>query len=198
MHTFLRSRRSIRHFQARKIELDVLNRVFETCFHAPSAHNRQPWRFAVLSTPDAKKRLADKMSEEFRADLVREGLPTTEVDARIERSKNRINNAPVVIVLCMDESEMDAYPDKRRQQAETIMTIQSAAMAGLQLLLAAHAEGLGAAWTCGPLFAPETVKTALSLPDVWSPQALLLLGYPDETPKEKRIKDFQDVVMFID
>jgi len=198
MHTFLCSRRSVRRFQARKVDLDVLNRVLKTSLHAPSAHNRQPWRFAVLSNPDTKKQLADRMSAEFRADLVQEGLATAEIETRIERSKNRINNAPVVIVLCMDLSEMDAYPDTRRQQAETTMAIQSVAMAGLQLLLAAHAEGLGAVWTCGPLFAPIVVKTALSLPDNWSPQALLLLGYPAETPKEKKIKNFRDVVMFID
>ena len=138
------------------------------------------------------------MSEEFRADLIQEGLPADEIDQRIERSRKRITNAPVVIVLCMDESEMDVYPDARRQQAETTMAVQSVAMAGLQLLLAAHAEGLGAVWTCGPLFAPNAVRATLSLPETWSPQALILLGYPDETPKIKEMKDFHDLVMFFD
>ncbi len=138
------------------------------------------------------------MAAEFRTDLAREGLPVVEISRRIERSRKRIVNAPIAIVLCLDESEMDEYPDSRRQQAETTMAIQSTAMAGLQLLLAAYSEGLGGVWTCGPLFAPEAVKSSIALPEAWAPQALLLLGYPDETPHEKKIRNFQDLVIYIE
>jgi coenzyme F420-0:L-glutamate ligase/coenzyme F420-1:gamma-L-glutamate ligase len=145
-----------------------------------------------------KKNLSDKMAEEFKVDLARDGLTEIEINKRLERSRDRIVNSPTVIVLCLDESEMDDYPDARRQHAESMMAIQSVAMAGLQLLLAAHAEGLGGVWTCGPLFAPDAVRTSLTLPPTWTPQALLLLGYPNEIPNEKKIKIFQDMVLFID
>ena len=38
------------------------------------------------------------------------------------------------------------------------MGTQSVALAGLQLLLAAHAEGLGGTWICWPLFAPDETR----------------------------------------
>lgn len=197
-HTFLRSRRSIRRFEANAIDLSTLNRILETAFFAPSAHNRQPWRFAILTTLEGKLRLSDTMATEFRTDLTREGLPVSEISLRLERSRNRIINAPIGIILCMDESEMDNYADAKRQQAETTMAIQSVAMAGLQLLLAAHSEGLGGVWTCGPLFAPDAIKSSFALPETWKPQALILIGHPDELPKEKKIKKFQEMVMAID
>jgi coenzyme F420-0:L-glutamate ligase/coenzyme F420-1:gamma-L-glutamate ligase len=62
------------------------------------------------------------------------------------------------------------------------MGTQSVALAGLQLLLAAHAEGLGGTWICWPLFAPEETRQVLGLPSIWEPQGLLFLGYPLEQP----------------
>jgi len=91
-------------------------------------------------------------------------------------------------------SEMDVYPDARRAAAERMMAIQSTANAGLQLLLAAHAEGLGAVWTCGPLFAPEAVRSALKLPERWEPQAMFFVGHPSEAPRPKQMKPIESVI----
>ena len=104
-----------------------------------------------------------------------------------------MTSAPVAILLCLDMSEMDAYPDERRQQAERTMAIQSVAAAGLQLLLAAHAEGLGGVWICSPLFAGETIQKTLDLSEKWEPQAMFYVGYPDELPKPKELKDLQSL-----
>jgi nitroreductase len=52
----------------------------------------------------------------------------------------------------------------------------------MQLLLAAHAEGLGGVWVCSPLFAPETVVRVLGLSPAWEPQAMFFLGYPADIP----------------
>ena len=62
------------------------------------------------------------------------------------------------------------------------MLVQSVAMAGLQMLLAAHAEGLGGVWVCWPLYAQEATRAALHLPSHWEPQGMLFLGYPAEAP----------------
>jgi coenzyme F420-0:L-glutamate ligase/coenzyme F420-1:gamma-L-glutamate ligase len=59
------------------------------------------------------------------------------------------------------------------------------AMAGQNLLLAAHTEGLAACWMCAPLFAPQAVHLALELPQSWEPQGLILLGYAAEQGRKK-------------
>jgi nitroreductase len=61
------------------------------------------------------------------------------------------------------------------------MGVQSVALACQNLLLAAHAKGLGACWMCAALFVPELIRTTLDLPETWEPQALITLGYPAES-----------------
>jgi F420 biosynthesis protein FbiB-like protein len=89
---------------------------------------------------------------------------------------------------------MDYYPDARRQAAERLMAVQSVAMAVQNLLLAAHAEGLGACWMCAPLFCPDAVRSALSLPEDWEPQALVTLGYPGGPGKVPVRRPLADLV----
>ncbi|HQU36176.1 MAG TPA: nitroreductase family protein, partial [Anaerolineales bacterium] len=155
LHNFLRSRRSIRRFTSDPVPDSVIETILTTATFAPSAHNRQPWRFVVVADSSARKKLAEAMADDFQHDLESDGIPPEKIQAQLKRSKDRIISAPVAILLCLDMSEMDSYPDKRRIKAEFRMTVQSVAAAGMQLLLAAHAEGLGGVWACWPLFAVE-------------------------------------------
>ena len=195
LHEFLRSRRSIRRFKPLAVPEDIINRILETASHAPSAHNRQPWRFAVLTHLQPKIRLSELLAADFRRDLSADQLDEITIEARLNRSKNRIKDAPLIIILCMDSSEMDIYPDEKRATAERTMAIQSVAAAGLQIQLAAHAEGLGSVWTCSPLFSPQTVRTALDLPENWEPQAMYFIGYSDETSRAKELKPLENVLL---
>lgn len=144
-----------------------------------------------------KTKLADAMAEDFERDLRRDGVSPEKIQAQIERSKERIISAPVTILLCLDMSEMDSYPDEKRQQAEQIMAMQSVAAAGLQLLLAAHAEGLGGVWVCSPLFAQETIQKLLSLSKPWEPQGMFFIGYTDEHREARERKDVKSISIFL-
>lgn len=137
------------------------------------------------------------MAEEFQRDLEKDNLSPEEIAKRVNRSRERITGAPVVVILCLDMSEMDAYPDTRRKKAEYIIATQSAANAGMQLLLAAHAEGLGGVWVCSPMFAQETVQKALKISKTWEPQAMFLLGYPVETPAVRERKKLEEIAIFL-
>jgi len=196
-HDFLRSRRSARRFKPQAVDLTIVTRLLETATHAPSAHNRQPWRFAVLSESQAKSRLGEAMAAELRRDLAADRLSDPEIETAVQRSQNRINQAPLIIVMCMDASEMAIYPDERRQEAERTMAVQSTALAGMLLQLAAHAEGLGSVWICAPLFAPQAVCKVLALPSTWEPQGMFFLGYAEGTPKAKALKDINKVTRFV-
>lgn len=197
LRIFLRTRRSIRRFKTDPVPDSVLRDILHTATYAPSAHNRQPWRFIVLTDSPAKKHLSDAMAGEFQRDLEKDNLATEEIAKRVNKSRERITGAPVVVILCVDMSEMDEYPDTRRKKAEYIIATQSAANAGMQLLLAAHAEGLGGVWVCSPMFAQETVQEALKISKVWEPQAMFLLGYPVEIPAFRGRKPLEEVVKFI-
>ncbi len=194
---FLRSRRSVRHFLPKPVPEEVVERILETAVYAPSAHNRQPWRFVVVRSGEARTKLADQMGAAFRVDLIGDGLPEEQADQQVERSRCRILEAPVLAVLCVDLADMDTYPDERRRNAEYLMAVQSAALAGGTLLLAAHAEGLGGVWVCAPLFAPEAVRRALEIPAAWQPQGMLLVGFPAKISEFRPRKAISEISRFV-
>jgi len=185
LFTLIRSRRSIRRYRADPIPRDTIDRLLEAATWAPSAHNRQPWRFAVVTAPEVKQRLASAMGDRLRADRTRDGDPSDAIERDVRRSRDRIVNAPVVIIACLSMRDMDRYPDERRASAERIMAVQSVAMAVQNLLLTAHAAGIGACWMCAPLFCQETVREALSLPKDWEAQALITIGVPADEGKPR-------------
>jgi F420 biosynthesis protein FbiB-like protein len=186
MFQMMVSRRSIRRYRPEPVPRDLIERLLTAAIWSPSAHNRQPWRFAVVEAVERKAYLAQAMGEKLRRDLEADGVPEALILKDTGRSYTRITGAPALIALCLSMVDMDVYSDERRNALEYVMAAQSTAMAGQNLLLAAHEAGLGACWMCAPLFAPELVRAALELPDDWQPQALITLGYPAETREKDR------------
>jgi coenzyme F420-0:L-glutamate ligase/coenzyme F420-1:gamma-L-glutamate ligase len=171
-------RRSIRRYLPGPIDESAIERILLAATQAPSAHNRQPWRFAVLGDRASKVKLAIAMGQRLRGDRTADGDDPQVIEDDVARSYARITEAPVVIVVCLDIRDMDRYPDDQRNTAEYLMAVQSTAMAVQNLLLAAHGEGLGACIMCAPLFCPDSVSDGLSLPSEWKAQMLVTIGTP--------------------
>ncbi len=195
--TWLKSRRSIRRYQQTPVGSELLEKVMAAATWAPSAHNRQPWRFAIISKTIVKKRLALAMGEKLRKDLAADGVSSKAIEKDADRSYKRITEAPTLVLVCLTMQDMDSYPDSNRRSKEWLMAVQSTAMAGQNLLLAAHALGLGACWMCAPLFCPEVVTDALRLPSDWQPQGLITMGYPAEIRQKTRLP-LSKVTRFLD
>lgn len=182
----LLDRRSIRRYQQKPVPQALVDKLLTAAIWAPSAHNRQPWRFVVISALEKKSQLAQAMGDRLKKDLTRDGVETNVIENDVSRSYRRITAAPLLVLVCLSMEDMDSYPDERRQINEWTMAVQSTAMAGQNLLLAAHALGLGACWMCAPLFCPEVVQDVLELPANWEPQGLLTIGYPAEKKVKSR------------
>jgi F420 biosynthesis protein FbiB-like protein len=195
-YTLVATRRSIRRYLPDPIQREQIERLLTAAAWAPSAHNRQPWRFAVITDTTAKEQLATQMGARLRADRTRDGDPTDAIEADVRRSYTRITSAPCVVVVCLTMQDMDVYPDERRQQAERLMAVQGVALAIENLLLAAAAEGLGACWMCAPLFCQETVAGAVGLPGSWEAQGLITLGYPASSGKEPARRSLDGLVLW--
>ena len=183
---FLRDRRSLRHFEARALPPACIEKLLEAATWAPSAHNRQPWRFVVIQAASTKELLAREMGARLRQDLQADGLPDDLIEADVLRSYGRITSAPLLILLCMSLSDMDVYTDDQRNSHEATMALQSTAMAGQNLLLMAAGLGLGACWICAPLFCQDLVASVLDLPADWRPQGMVTLGYPAQNCQRSR------------
>ncbi len=191
-HEFLRSRRSVRRFKPDPIPDSVIERILTTAAYAPSAHNCQPWRFVLVKDQAARTRLGLALTTKMRVDMQNEGASESEIEKRVANSLRRIDEAPVIIVLCRDATAVRVDTPE-----ETIMNIQSTALAGLQILLAAHAEGLDGNWICWPLYAKQETQTALNLLGSWEPQAMIFIGYANDVAKDKTLKPMIDMVKVI-
>ena len=182
----LLGRRSVRRYLSREVPEEAIKRVLEAARWAPSPHGRQPWRFAVLRREETKTRLAEAMGEEWRANLEMDGQSAEVVEKRLQGSRKRLLDAPVLVLLCLYSEDLDVYPDAVRQQSETMMAVQSLGAAAENALLAAYSLGLDAGWVCAPLFCPEKVTEALGLDPRLIPHALLTLGYAEGDPPKRR------------
>ena len=179
----LRSRRSVRRYNETPVADDELRSLLEAATFAPSAHNRQPWRFAILKNSSVKERLAKSMGDRLREDRTRDQDPPELIERDVSISFRRITTAPVVIVMSLSMEDMDKYGDERRYSAERIMAVQGVAMATQNLLLACSDAGLGASIMCAPLFCPDIVVDVLGLPTSWEPQLLITVGHPAHAGK---------------
>jgi F420 biosynthesis protein FbiB-like protein len=191
-------RRSVRQYRPDDVPRSLLERVLAAATCAPAPHHSAPWRFVVLTRPEARGRLADGMGAAWRRDLTADGVPSERVEALVARSRERLLGAPALVVICLTEERFDRYPDARRQLAEQLMFAHSVGAALQNAMLAAHAAGLASCWMCAPLFCPETVTACLGLDERLRPQALLTLGYAAEPPPPRTPSDAAPSVILWD
>ena len=135
----------------------MLNKCLEAARLAPSACNRQPWRFVIVKDPA------------IRADICHSGfLPGIPMPWAAK--------APVIVVLCIKKSLL------QHQISPLISGIDypmlDCGIAGEHFVLAAEAQGLGTCWI--GWFKVKKVKRLLKLPFGVKPVSLLTLGFPDE------------------
>ena len=192
----IKSRRSTRKYSSKPIPARVLKEILEAAQWAPSAHNAQPWRFIILTEEPATKAFAKTMAEEWQRDLATDKVDAASREKMATSSIKRLTNAPVLVLACITMKDMKKYEDTKRQEIERALAVQSLGAAIQNLLLAAHAKGLGACWLCAPAFCKDAVKKALRIPEDFEPQALITLGFSAEKPTMPTRKPFEDVFHF--
>ncbi len=150
-------RTSIRAYEDRQVEDEKVEALLRAAMAAPTAGNKQPWKFVVVK--DRQKLKA--ISEHYKAMSMAE-------------------NAPLAIVVCGDMNL--TFPGEGAGY-----WVQDASAATQNLLLAAHAMGLGAVW-CGVYPVQERVnyvQALLDLPEDIMPLNVVPVGYPAEDPAPK-------------
>jgi coenzyme F420-0:L-glutamate ligase / coenzyme F420-1:gamma-L-glutamate ligase len=183
--SLMRSRQSVRKYQDRPVPRELLMQMLEAARWAPSPHGRQPWRFVVITRLELKQKLADHMGVNWQQNLEMDQQPAEIVNIRLAKSRQRLLQAPALIMPCLYLEDLDVYPDARRQEDEKIMAIQSVGAAIQNMLLTAYDLGLDTGWMCAPLFCPEIACEALDLDPRLIPQALITVGYIAAEPKRR-------------
>ncbi|MHA1377817.1 MAG: nitroreductase family protein [Candidatus Helarchaeota archaeon] len=179
----IKTRRSIRKYKTIKIQIQDIMEILENVIWAPSAHNSMPYYFLIIESPEIKTKLSKQMAEVYIKDLKKDKISVSQRSKIIEDSLKKFTSPPILIIPCLSMERMHKYPDRKRQNAEYTMAIQSVSAAIQNLLLASHARGFGCCWYCAPLFCQDVIRKVLHIPKSYDPQAIITFGYPDENPK---------------
>lgn len=151
----VRRRTSCRDYQEKPVSDETLEICFEAARWAPSACNKQPWRFIAVKDPGLRKQICDK--------ALLPGIPMP-----------WLRKAPVIIVLCAVKSLLT------HSLAPMLSGVKyhliDIGIAGEHFVLAAENQGLGTCWI--GWFKPKTTKNILNIPGNVELLSLISVGYP--------------------
>ncbi|UCF78469.1 MAG: nitroreductase family protein [Candidatus Eiseniibacteriota bacterium] len=165
----IEQRWSCRAFQPAPVDDEVVEKLLKAMIKAPSAGNRQPWHFYVVTNGSVKRGLAEAAyGQEFVA------------------------QAPVVIVVCAVPSESAGTYGER---GSTLYCIQDTAAAIQNLLVAAESLGLGTCWVGA--FDESLASSVLGLPDERRPVGMVPVGKPAAPRTQSRRRPERQVVTWV-
>jgi nitroreductase len=169
----IKGRRSVRRFKPDSIPREVVEKILELAQWAPSAMNRQDWRFIAVTgvKKEALLKITATAYEHFKPILEKNFPDKPKVLEASKRFFETYGGAPVIVLAYGGHFPMgDADP-------------YSISLAVQNLLLAAHDAGLGAVWADAAVFYKEKeINELMGMADR-KLVCLIPLGYPDETPK---------------
>ncbi len=207
IYEVMNSRRSVRRFQREAPDQDLIEKLIEAAVSAPSASNKQPWRFWILTNRDTKKRLAQAV----RGAVNRISGHIAPEFERAFRSYGdyftRFEEAPVVIIPLyrsmtllsnMVDEDLSEQDRDGINYMENNSGLVSTSLAMQNLLLMAHELGLGASGMTGPLVALGCIREILGLPASWNVVAFVPVGFPDEEPDPKPRKSIETVTKWLE
>jgi len=161
----IKGRRSIRRFHSKSIPQELVEELKEALIWAPSAGNLQARKFYFIYNPEIKKRL---------------------VEAALYQ--HFIAEAPLVVAACVDYS-IERYYGRRGRE---LYCLQDVAASIENMLLLAHARGLGTCWVGA--FDEREVTRLLRIPSPLRVVALIPIGYPAENPSPPPRVKIEDAV----
>ncbi len=197
-------RRSIRRMKPTPVEKEKIEKVLEAGRRAPSWGNTQPWRFIVVQDKAKKEALAGTaggqpqvanapviivccgLIDAFSRKMHRESLKQLMDMGVMNWTEDVLDN----VVL---ESDLFA-PYRLGDQAMTIKACEQVMIAVAYMTLEAVNQGLSTVWVGA--MSPKDAHKIMNLPDNLVVQSLLVLGYPDEDPKIRPRKGFDQIVFW--
>ena len=174
LDNLMATQRAIRHFDGRDVDDATVAKVLRAATRAPSARNVQPWRFIVVRDGASKATLG-AIFDELGAAM--SGGPP---------DRTEWGEVPVLIAICSEYAFGRSDAGAAALGASIYPAVQN-------LLLAAHALGLGAVMTTRWKAREAEVRTVLALPESMTVHAIVPLGWPDRSYGRGRRLPVRDI-----
>jgi len=190
-------RRSIRKYKPEIPDREIIAKVLDAARVAPSARNRQPWKYLVY-TGEAKERILSTMQFALmsRGVVNSADAQMRQVIAGAVHTLRIMKNAPVVIFVVNPEGDNPYKEISGRARVDEILDTVSVGASIQNLLIAAQAEGLGTLWI-GYIFQTYE-ELRREIPGTGQLVSAIALGYADEEPEARPRKALEDIVEFYD
>jgi nitroreductase len=198
----MKKRRSVRLYKPEAPADDVLEKLIEAAITAPSAGNKQPWRFLIIKDRDTimeASRIVKKECSITIANIRAEFAPDYK---NYSDNFSKFENAPFLIVpiyrVHKGFSNALFLPGSAEnkslfQDLEYHSILLSVGMTIQNIQLMGEEIGIGTCCMTGPLVGKIPLENLLKIPEEWHIAAFIAVGYPDEKPFDpgrKSLKTF--------
>jgi nitroreductase len=175
LESLLATQRAVRKFDGRPVDDAMIAKILRAATRAPSARNVQPWRFIVVREPETKRKLGE-VFDQLGAQLYGAGAP----------DRTPWKDVPVLIAVCSERVFGEGEAAATALGASIYPAVQN-------LLLAAHALGLGSVLTTRWKSREAEIRPILGLPETMSVHAIIPLGWPDQVFGRNRRRPVSEV-----
>jgi nitroreductase len=173
----IHTRHSIGKVKPDPIPRDVIEKLLAAGAQAPNHYKVRPWRFLVM-TGGGRAKLGDAL-----ASMLKSKQPDLPADV-LEKEKLKAHRAPLIIAVAVDQPV--------ESKVIEIENVAAASAACQNILLAAHALGLGAIWRTGDAARDPQVKQALGFDPHQHLIGFLYIGYPEAEAAQVDRPGFED------
>ncbi|MDG2250047.1 MAG: nitroreductase family protein [Gammaproteobacteria bacterium] len=176
----LQKRRTVRNFSNKPVPRNLIEQCLLAANSAPSGANRQPWHFAVISSPEKKRQIREGAEEEER-EFYQSRAPQDWLDALAplgtDANKPFLERAPYLVAIFGQKFELDSQGKKKKNY----YVAESVGIATGLLIAALHNAGLATlTHTPSPM---KFLNRILDRPDTEKPLMVLVVGYPENDAK---------------
>ena len=191
----VKKRRSIRNYKPDPVPDDYIKKIVEAARWAPSGFNSQPWEFVVVRKPELKNRIVEIIT----------GGSSAKAKPSAKPKSHPVNyaSAPVFILVLGDTRVRDYGPGSMRTDELRWQStyVPSLSVAYQQMALAATSLGLGSQWLSaliGNEKAQKQIRELIGIPEEMGFFHLFILGFPDEEPRDKKMRPLEEMLHFDD
>ncbi len=201
------TRKTIRNYENYIPPKEDIKRIIESARLAPSACNNQNWEFIAVYNQDVKEKMADEILKLYS--VVLDKLEDESVKKMVEGFKAHstfFTQAPVVIA-CVQKKhpaffegilEQTGFAPDEIKKMRPDSQLLSMGGAIENIILSAHAKGLGTCWMVAPVMAQEGLKKVLNIDDADWLVTLLAVGKPANDPPRVPKKTLDEVMKIVD
>ena len=180
-------RRSIGKVKQDPVEKEKIEKLLEAATWAPNHYYTEPWKFFVL-TGEGRRPLGRTLAQIAKENM--EDPETKENQEKLKKAEEKPFRAPVIITVAVTPSD-----DPKAIDIEEVGAVSAAIQ---NMLLAAHALGLGAVWRTGkPAYHPK-MKQLFGLREQDEVLGFIYIGYPDMPEREGKRISFKEKTKWIE